>query len=216
MILPRLRAVWLLKGILLFLDIGEADLDRCLASEKINIDRTVCLWALMSVTRPSVSFQAPATTTTMSSFSKSTRYFCLGALSTLPLPIPSGLISSGVSGTGLLPGPTNPVTPRVFLTTYQVSSFMIILIRTYPGNIFFWVCFVTPFFVSWTFCIGTRTSRISFSRCRFSIVFSIFAFTLFSYPEYVCTTYQFASDIFTSHPKNQYPASQIDISQLMT
>ena len=39
MILPRLRAVWLLKGILLFLDIGEADLDRCLASEKINIDR---------------------------------------------------------------------------------------------------------------------------------------------------------------------------------
>ncbi len=38
--------------------------------------------------------------------------------------IPSGAISSSVSGTGLDPGPTNPVTPLVFLTTYQVSSFM--------------------------------------------------------------------------------------------
>ena len=34
------------------------------------------------------------------------------------------------SGTGFDPGPTNPVTPLVFLTTYHVSSFITILIRT--------------------------------------------------------------------------------------
>ena len=33
-------------------------------------------------------------------------------------------------GVALLPAPTNPVTPRVFLTIYQVSSFMSILTRT--------------------------------------------------------------------------------------
>lgn len=45
-------------------------------------------------------------------------------------------ISSSVNGTGLDPGPTNPVTPRVLRTTYHVSSFIIILIKTYAGNIF--------------------------------------------------------------------------------
>ena len=47
------------------------------------------------------------------------------------------LISASVSGTGFDPGPTNPVTPLVFLTTYHVSSFITILMSTYPGNIFF-------------------------------------------------------------------------------
>ena len=44
----------------------------------------------------------------------------------------SYLISRNTSerGTGLLPGPTNPVTPLVFLTTYHVTSFIIILMRT--------------------------------------------------------------------------------------
>ena len=38
--------------------------------------------------------------------------------------------SSSESGTGFEPGPTNPVTPRVFLTMYQLSSVIIILIIT--------------------------------------------------------------------------------------
>ena len=33
-------------------------------------------------------------------------------------------------GTGLDPGPTNPVTPLVLRTTYQVSSFITILMST--------------------------------------------------------------------------------------
>ena len=44
--------------------------------------------------------------------------------------IPSGRISSSVRGTGFDPGPTKPVTPRVLRTTYQVSSFITMLIRT--------------------------------------------------------------------------------------
>ena len=37
---------------------------------------------------------------------------------------------TGLLGTGFDPGPTNPVTPLVLRTTYHVSSFMIIWIRT--------------------------------------------------------------------------------------
>ena len=37
---------------------------------------------------------------------------------------------SSVRGTGFDPGPTNPVTPRVLRTTYQVSSFITILRST--------------------------------------------------------------------------------------
>ena len=37
---------------------------------------------------------------------------------------------TGFVGTGLEPGPTKPVTPRVLRTTYQVSSFMIIWMST--------------------------------------------------------------------------------------
>jgi len=91
---------------------------------------TVCFCALTLLMTPCVSSQAPAMTTTVSPGSKSTRTFGFGALVTTPPLMPSGLISSAVSGTGLLPGPTNPVTPRVLRTTYQVSSFMIMLTRT--------------------------------------------------------------------------------------
>ena len=40
------------------------------------------------------------------------------------------------------------------------------------------------------------------------------AFTLFSYPEYVCTTYQFASDICYLFCQILIYELQIDISQL--
>ena len=43
------------------------------------------------------------------------------------------LTSSSGSGTGFWPGDTNPVTPRVFRTTYQESSDIIISTKTYPG-----------------------------------------------------------------------------------
>ena len=38
--------------------------------------------------------------------------------------------SVSARGVALLPAPTNPVTPRVFLTIYQVSSVISILTRT--------------------------------------------------------------------------------------
>ena len=73
---------------------------------------------------------------------------------------PIAAISSSVRGTGFDPGPTNPVTPLVFLTTYHVSSFITIWIRTYPGNIFLDTVLLAPFFISTTSCIGTLTSKI--------------------------------------------------------
>ena len=56
--------------------------------------------------------------------SKEIKYECNG------INIKQFLSDEAVRGTGFDPGPTNPVTPLVLRTTYHVSSFITILIRT--------------------------------------------------------------------------------------
>src|SRR5690606_1421121 len=74
---------------------------------------------------------------------------------------PKALTSASDKGTGFDAGPTNPVTPLVFLTRYQDSSLIIILTRTYPGNIFLSLTFLDPDLVSIYSSVGTATSKIS-------------------------------------------------------
>src|SRR3712207_8326005 len=76
--------------------------------------------------------------------------------------MPIAITSSSLKGTGLEPGPTNPVTPLVFLTTYQDSSVITILTSTYPGNTLRCLVFSFPVFVvSTTSSVGTTTDRKS-------------------------------------------------------
>src|SRR5437588_243888 len=100
------------------------------------------------------------------------------------------LTSSWVRGTGSLEAPTNPVTPGVPLTSDQESSLRSMLTSTYPGivrfsTVTFWLSFISD-----TDSVGTtiwRTARCCPSdttRC------SRLCLTLFSWPEYVLTTYQ--------------------------
>lgn len=72
---------------------------------------------------------------------------------------PIALISSSVNGIGSVPEPTNPVTPLVFLTMYQVSSVTIIFTNTYAGNTFLKFAFFLPSFISICSSIGTTISK---------------------------------------------------------
>ena len=73
--------------------------------------------------------------------------------------------------------PTNPVTPRVFRQRTK-SSFITILINMHPGNIFLDTDFAPFFSLQRPPVLRTRgTLKIWSSRCRFSIVLSMFAFT---------------------------------------
>jgi hypothetical protein len=87
------------------------------------------------------------------------------------------------SGTGLLPEPTNPVTPGVFFTTVQASSDISMLTSTYPGRTRFSVCTFCPSFVSITCSVGTTTRRKRGAWFIETIRCSRLAFTLFSCPE---------------------------------
>ena len=65
-----------------------------------------------------------------------------------------------VNGNGFAPfplDPINPVTPGVFLTINQASSFITISTKIYPGNIFFTFSFP---FSSTIFSSGTTTLYI--------------------------------------------------------
>ncbi len=69
-------------------------------------------------------------------------------------------ISFSWSGTGLLPEPTNEVTPGVLRTTYQASSDITMLTRMYPGKMRRATFRRWPSLISMTSSVGTRTSKI--------------------------------------------------------
>ena len=71
----------------------------------------------------------------------------------------------------------------VYLGNFGPEISETLLAKHFDGPKMFVAAFSAPFFSSITSCIGTRTSRIWSSRCLFSIVLSMLAFTLFSYPE---------------------------------
>src|SRR5699024_2159025 len=65
--------------------------------------------------------------------------------------------------------------------------------------------FFFPSFISVSSCSGTMTRKILSSIPIVSTRFSKFIFTLFSYPEYVCITYQFVSNsIYTLRSHDFY------------
>jgi hypothetical protein len=88
------------------------------------------------------------------------------------------IISSSVNGTALLADPTKPVTPRTLRTRCQLSSVMIILIRTYPGKTFLstvlgwesWISVTVP---------SNFDFQNQFLHFLFSAAFSIVAATAF-------------------------------------
>src|SRR4029453_10798219 len=95
---------------------------------------------------------------------------------------------SSASATGLDPDPTNPVTLGVERTRCHVSSVSSISTSTYPGKNF---CSVSRFCLlrtSTTFSVGTRTRVIFSAIPKILARDSIASLTLFSKPEYVCTT----------------------------
>src|SRR4029079_5891877 len=147
-----------------------------------------CWSGLTSTISPSKSESGPLVTLTDSPSWYST---CARGRSAVVAPVlRMRSTSPWESGTGFEPAPTNPVTPGVFFTTVQASSFRSMLTRTYPGRTRFSVCTFWPSFVSITCSVGTTTRRkrgrwpIDSMRC------SRLALTLFSCPEHVLTTYQ--------------------------
>lgn len=65
--------------------------------------------------------------------------------------------SSGSTGTGIFPDPTNPVTFGVFRTMNHEASVTIISTSTYPEKRFRSVITLFPFLIDATFSFGTRT-----------------------------------------------------------
>src|SRR5271166_5359316 len=98
--------------------------------------------------------------------------------------------SPWVRGTGSWEEPTKPVTPGVPLTTPQESSLSSMLTSTYPGMVRFSTVTFWLSFISETASVGTTTERTA--RCCPSDTTrcSRLCLTLFSWPEYVLTTYQ--------------------------
>ena len=86
------------------------------------------------------------------------------------------------SGVGLVPGPTNPVTPGVLRITDHESSSRSHRQSRYPGKTFFWTTTFLPFLNSTTSSIGMTTSKMRSSTFIETIRLSRFDFTLFSYP----------------------------------
>ena len=89
-----------------------------------------CLPSLIPLITPTVFSQAPERTITWSPTLPLNETTGLDSVAVPGNAIPRALISAGVSGTGLDPGPTNHVTPLVLRTTYQLSSFITMLMST--------------------------------------------------------------------------------------
>src|SRR5207244_13533000 len=86
-------------------------------------------------------------------FTDSPRVNCTCVRGRSPSAVPVWRIRSTslcASGTGFAPAPTKPVTPGVFFTTDQASSFRSMLTSTYPGSTRLSVCTFCPSFVSIT------------------------------------------------------------------
>src|SRR5664280_3224483 len=95
-----------------------------------------------------------------------------------------------VSGTGSWEAPTKPVTPGVPLTTPQESSLSSMFTSTYPGIVRFSTVTFWLSFISETASVGTTTLRTARCWPRDTTRCSRLCLTLFSWPEYVLTTYQ--------------------------
>src|SRR5215218_5443794 len=147
-----------------------------------------CWSGLTSTISPSKSDSGPLVTFTDSPSENAT---CARGRSALDAPVLRIRSTSPCeSGTGFEPAPTNPVTPGVFLTTVHASSLRSMFTSTYPGRTRFSVWTFWPSFVSVTGSVGTTTRRKR-GRCPIdSMRCSRLALTLFSWPEYVLTTYQ--------------------------
>src|SRR5437588_2239228 len=130
--------------------------------------------------------------------------------------------SSWVSGTGSLDAPTNPVTPGVPLTRLHESSLRSMLTSTYPGivrfsTVIFWLSFISD-----TDSVGTTIWRTAVCCPSETTRCSRFCLTLFSWPEYVLTTYQrnisidSGSDGYLSRSASIHPASDRPITPTAT
>src|SRR5919199_2718141 len=147
-----------------------------------------CWSGLTSTISPSKSDSGPLVTFTDSPSVNST---CARGRSAVCAPVFRIRSTSPCeSGTGFEPAPTNPVTPGVFFTTVQASSFRSMFTSTYPGRTRFSACTFCPSFVSITCSVGTTTRRNRGAWFIETIRCSRFVFTLFSCPEYVLITYQ--------------------------
>src|SRR5947209_18311946 len=100
------------------------------------------------------------------------------------------LTSSWVRGTGSLEAPTKPVTPGVPLTRLHESSLRAMFTSTYPGIVRFSTVTFWLSFISETDSVGTTIWRTAVCCPSDTTRCSRFCLTLFSWPEYVLTTYQ--------------------------
>ena len=140
---------------------------------------TLPLTSSTSPTFPSSSLNGPSVIITISSIERSTLCFTVSS----DMIFMSASYSVGVSGTGCVPEPTNPVTRGVFRTTYHDSSFTIMSTSTYPGYIFSSSVTRFPPFTRTFFSVGTTTSKIWSCIPRESIRCLRLRATAFSYPE---------------------------------
>jgi len=98
--------------------------------------------------------------------------------------------SSPLTGTGTVPAPRNHVTFGVLRTIYQLSFVTTMRTRIYPGNIFFFfLTFTPPARTETESWVGTKTSRIWFSRPNASRRCIRDCLTFSSVPEITRITY---------------------------
>ncbi len=138
----------------------------------------------ISSTLPWKFANGPSSTSTISPIV----YNASSLRSVIPICFKMKVTSSSNNGVGFAPPPDepiNPVTPGVLRTTYQESSVIISSTKTYPGNVLRITTRFLPSLKSVSCSSGIITRKIKSDIPIVSTRFSRFAFTLFSYPEYV-------------------------------
>src|SRR5262249_9775635 len=142
---------------------------------------------LTSLITPVKLVNGPSITRTFSPSSKST--LGLGSAASPRMCLWICITSSSDRGVGSFAPPRSPVTLGVSLMTYQMSSLISASMRRYPGKNLRDETRRFPPLTSTTSSMGTRTCPTRSRSPKALRRSSRLALTLFSYPEYVCTTY---------------------------
>gem|GEM_PF-3585086 len=103
------------------------------------------------------------------------------------------LYSSLVNGIGCVSAPTINLTHGVFLTTYQILSFILDFTKTYHGYIFLVLMIFSPFFKELSLTIGDKKSTTSSCSHCFLILSLRFSTTSSSCQDTTLSTYRLCS-----------------------